>query len=202
MKQSDLKNILILVLCVGLGILITLIVLKQNEKKSSPNENIVHTTDKEDNKNNNNNEKQEIKTEETENKLKEEPLKPKIETLSEAELYDAYHVFLDAWNRKDYKVQANMIASDFVYQDDKPVQYRSAYLENKRKRFGDYNWISVDASGEKITLTGNTGSITYYQHYDSPTYESWGYNTFYFRKTNGKVELIKEVFRPTERRMK
>jgi hypothetical protein len=175
--------------------------VNQKKEKTKPEENAVNTKN-EDNKNNRISDKTDDKTVESENKNKKEPVKPKIETLYEAEVYDAYHVFLDAWNRKDYKVQANMIASDFIYQDDQQTQNRSAYLENKRKRFGDYNWISVDASGEKVTLKGNAGSITYYQHYDSPTYESWGYNTIYFRKTNGKVEIIKEVFRPTERRKK
>lgn len=201
MKGSELKNILILVLCVALGVLITLIVMNQKEEKTPPEENRINT-DRGNNKNNQVNEKTDNKNIESENKNKKEPVKTKAETIYEAEVYDAYHVFLDAWNRKDYKVQANMIASDFIYQDDQQTQNRNAYLENKRKRFGDYNWISVDASGEKVTLKGNAGSITYYQHYDSPTYESWGYNTIYFRKTNGKVEIIKEVFRPTERRKK
>jgi hypothetical protein len=201
MKGSELKNILILVLCVALGVLITLIVVNQKKEKTKPEENAVNTKN-EDNKNNRISDKTDDITVESGNKNKKEPVKPKTETLYEAEVYDAYHVFLDAWNRKDYKVQANLIASDFIYQDDQQTQNRSAYLENKRKRFGNYNWISVDASGEKVTLKGNAGSITYYQHYDSPTYESWGYNTIYFRKTNGKVEIIKEVFRPTERRKK
>jgi hypothetical protein len=195
MKGAQIKNVLIIVLSITLGVLITLLVIKQKQEGSNTQENPIRQEKKE-------KKSIEKETEEIEHKekpKKQAPERSQTETLTEEELNDAYFVFLDAWNRKDYAVQANMIASDFVYQDDVTTQNRSAYLENKRKRFGDYNWLSVIATDEKIIFNGGSGSVTYYQHYDSPSYESWGYNTLHFRKVNSKVELYKEVFRPTKR---
>ncbi|MFM7710988.1 MAG: nuclear transport factor 2 family protein [Ferruginibacter sp.] len=118
------------------------------------------------------------------------------------EIWDTYVTFIDAWNNKDYNTQARLLSPDFIYVDDKESGNKATYLQKKSALFNKYEWITVEASDEQVSLQGNTGSVTYYQHYDSPVYQSWGNNTFFFKKTNGVVRIYKEVFRPFRRERK
>jgi hypothetical protein len=200
MQLNDTKNILILVLCITLGGALTALVFNSQkksdkgktekiEKQEKPNDNPVVDSEKRDNQ------------EELNQPEKEEEVLPE-EILTQEELYDVYQTYLSAWNQKDYYVQASLLAPDFSYHDDKESGSKADYLQKKRKLFDKYPWISVEASDEKIQVNKNTGSVTYYQHYDSPNYESWGNNTFFFRKKNGEALIYKEIFRPIRRASK
>jgi hypothetical protein len=68
------------------------------------------------------------------------------------------------------------------------------YLNNKRTLFSKYDWISVEVSDIQYIPKGTNMVVSYYQHYNSPNYESWGRNKLYFRKRNGKVDIFKEQF--------
>jgi hypothetical protein len=160
------------------------------ENTEKPDENAVLDSEKRNNR------------EELNQPEKEEEEEVPVEILTREELYDVYETYLSAWNQKDYYVQASLLAPDFSYHDDKESGSKTDYLQKKRKLFDKYPWISIEATNEVIQVNKNTGSVTYYQHYDSPNYESWGNNTFFFRKKNGEVLIYKEMFRPIRRASK
>jgi uncharacterized protein YxeA len=122
--------------------------------------------------------------------------------ITREEIWDVYVTFIDAWNNKDYNTQAQLLSPDFIYMDDKESGNKATYLQKKSALFNKYEWITIEASDEQVSLQGNKGSVSYYQHYDSPVYQSWGNNTFFFKKTNGVVRIYKEVFRPFRRERK
>jgi len=200
MQLNDTKNILILVLCVALGGALTALVFNSQKKSDEVKTEEVINTEKSDNNSVVDSEKRKNRDEINQQEKEEEVLPEEI--LTREELYDVYETYLTAWNQKDYFTQASLLAPDFSYHDDKESGSKTDYLQKKRKLFDKYPWISVEPSNEEIKVNKNTGSVTYYQHYDSPNYESWGNNTFFFRKKNGEVLIYKEIFRPISRRSK
>jgi serine/threonine protein kinase len=122
--------------------------------------------------------------------------------ISREEVKNAYNTYLKAWNNKDYDIQASYLSEDFIYIDDKEMKSKSEYLKNKKRLFDKYPWINIYASNENININDYFGVVSYFQHYDSPNYESWGTNTFYFKKINDRIFLYKEKFEPTEKRAK
>ena len=201
MQHNDTKNILILVLCVALGGAVTALVLNSQKKNDNEYENKKRGTEVNTEKTNDNStvySKNRNSRKELNNEEREEDVLP-VEILTREEMYDVYETYLMAWNQKDYYVQAGLLAPDFSYHDDKESGSKADYLQKKRKLFDKYPWISIEASDEEIRVNKKTGSVTYYQHYDSPNYESWGNNTFFFRKKNGEVLIYKEIFRPIRR---
>lgn len=197
MQLNDTKNILILVLCITLGGALAALVFNSQKKKDKEKTETVVNNEKPIDNSASDSEKRNDR-DEINQPVEEEEVLPE-ETLTQEELNDVYETYLSAWNQKDYYVQASLLASDFSYHDDKESGTKTDYLQKKRKLFDKYPWISIEATDEVIRVNKNTGSVTYYQHYDSPNYESWGNNTFFFRKKNGEVLIYKEMFRPIRR---
>ena len=102
--------------------------------------------------------------------------------------------FLKAWNNKQHYRLMSYLSSDFYYVDHKRTHDYHEYAANKRKFFEKYRWLSVTVSNIRYSFNGNEGSVTYHQHFNSPTYESNGTNKFYFRKRGGETKIFKEEF--------
>jgi len=114
-------------------------------------------------------------------------------TISEME--EVLFGFIDAWNKKQYHKQISYLSTDFYYIDQKGEKvYYYDYINNKKGLFKKYEWISVKVSDIKYSVNENIGVVTYYQHYDSPMYESKGLNKFYLRKESDQVKIFKEIF--------
>jgi hypothetical protein len=114
--------------------------------------------------------------------------------MSKKDMEPIFSGFMEAWNNKQYRRQMSYLSSDFYYVDKRKVQNYDEYVADKKKFFRKYSWISVTVSNISYSFNGNEGSVTYYQHYNSPYYESKGTNKFYFRKRWGETKIFKEEF--------
>lgn len=202
MQTSNSKNILIILLAVALSACATaLFFIKSEQKNTTPTYAQTGVAEEKRSAEEPNSETEENVVTNTGETRRTPPAPPEA-PITRDEIWDVYVTFIDAWNNKDYNTQARLLSPDFTYMDDKESGNKATYLQKKSALFNKYEWIAVEASDEQVSLQGNKGTVSYYQHYDSPVYQSWGNNTFSFIKKNGEVRIYKEVFRPFRRERK
>jgi len=114
--------------------------------------------------------------------------------ISHKDIKPVFTSFMEAWNNKQYRRLMSYISSDFYSVDKRKVQNYDKYAAGKKKLFKKYSWISVTASNIRYSFNGNEATVTYYQHFNSPSYESKGTNKVYFRKSWGETKIFKEEF--------
>jgi len=117
-----------------------------------------------------------------------------VEPVYEDEARNVFNRYLQAWNDQDLKTQISLLHSTFKSIDKTETLTFSEYIQRKRRLIGKYEWVSITPSDIYFEKVGNNYLVTYYQHFESPKYESWGTNKFYFHKRNGKVSIYKEIF--------
>jgi hypothetical protein len=123
------------------------------------------------------------------------PTTPRIEQITQREIEPIFYGFLEAWRNKQYYLLKSYLSFDFYYTDQKePYQGYQDYTAEKERLFRTHRWIKINISQVNYRIVGDYGIVTYYQHYNTPTYESWGTNQFHFRKKRGQIKIFKEVF--------
>jgi hypothetical protein len=123
------------------------------------------------------------------------PTIPKIaDTITKEDITSIFYGFIDAWNNKQHRQLISYLAPEFYDFTDGKATFYQEYVAGKKRLFRKYRWISVEVSNVRYSFNGNEGTVTYYQHFNSPSYESWGTNRFYFRKTAGQTKIFKEEF--------
>ena len=115
--------------------------------------------------------------------------------LTKEDIKQVFTEFIDAWNKKQYLRQISYLSSDFYYIDQKnEKEDYNSYIAKKDRLFKEYDWISVSVFNSIYHIDRDIGIVTYYQHYNSPKYESRGVNKLYFRKEGKQTKIFKEEF--------
>lgn len=201
--------LLISTLCLVIGILASILLIKScNDKKNESNQKVINNPEgkqengKIDDNSNPGENKLPGKNDESTNVGRKDVPNETTENVpfDISDMKAVFKNFLEAWNRMDLAAQKLLMASDFMYQDNEESRDREEYIAKKKTLYQKYDWISVESSNEVYNIDGNTGTVKYFQHFKSATYESWGMNTFYFRKTANGILIYREVFEPTLRK--
>jgi hypothetical protein len=122
------------------------------------------------------------------------PKKPQRSIISIPDIESVFKGYMESWNSKNYERNVSYLSADFCYVDQEKKECYQEYISKKRRLFDKYDWISVDALDVKYSTEGDVGVVEYYQHYNSPHYESSGRNRFLFRKTYGQIKIFREEF--------
>lgn len=116
----------------------------------------------------------------------------------EIEAMDLLADYISSWSERNYDDLEHLLSSDFYYSDySDPRQDREAFLEEKRNIFNQHRWIKISTDKESIVFDDNTGSsglISYYQHYETRLYESWGWNYLYIKRIGRNYKIVREKF--------
>jgi len=116
--------------------------------------------------------------------------------ISEESVFQLFYKFISTWNNKDYEQHASCLSSDFYSVSAGKKKSYSQYLSDKKRLFSKYEYISVKFSNEHYAvLNAHEATISYYQTFKSPCYQSEGENTLYFTMLNGQVKISHEEFR-------
>jgi hypothetical protein len=116
------------------------------------------------------------------------------DVITRSDIEPVFNGFIAAWNNRQYGSTISYLSPNFVYVDQEKVRDYYQYIAKKKQLYRKYNWISVNVSNVRYSFNGNKGTVTYYQHFNSPSYESKGTNKFYFKKNGGQTKIIKEEF--------
>ena len=116
------------------------------------------------------------------------------DTIKKGDIKSTFYGFIEAWNNKQHGQLISYLTPEFYDFTDGKATFYHDYVAGKKRLFKKYRWISVEVSDVKYAFNGNEGTVTYYQHFNSPSYESWGTNRFYFRKQGGQTKIFKEEF--------
>jgi hypothetical protein len=110
------------------------------------------------------------------------------------DIEQVFNGFIAAWNKKQHRRLISFLWLDFRSVDHKAYDDYHQFSANKQKIFNKHSWLSVTTSNIKYNFDGNEGTVTYYQHYNSPSYESKGTNKLYFRKDGEQTKIFREEF--------
>lgn len=118
------------------------------------------------------------------------------------EIETVFRAYVAAWQAGDVAAQDALLDESFTYIDQEGVrQSRSAYLRQKRDLAAKYGAsessgaIRIGVSNASVETSGDTGSVSYDQSYESPYYTSIGRNRFNMRKRDNAVKITEEIFR-------
>lgn len=122
--------------------------------------------------------------------------------LKQEEIEQVFKEFINAWQGKQLSRLKLHMSNDFKsmsYNTETDEVYGSCNyaqcLKEQQEIFSKSQQIAITVSDVRYEIEDNgTASVIYYQRYRSPSYESWGTNSFYFVKKDGKVKIFKEVF--------
>lgn len=118
------------------------------------------------------------------------------------EIETVFRAYVAAWQSGDVAGQDALLDESFTYIDQEGErQSRSAYLRQKRELAAKYGAgessgaIRIGVSNVSVETSGDTGSLSYDQSYESPYYSSIGRNRFNMRKRDNAVKITEEIFR-------
>ena len=117
--------------------------------------------------------------------------------ITKSDIQPVFNGFIAAWNNRQLEQLTSNLSSDFYYfsvNEGKVLQYYDKYVANKKQLFKKYSWISVDVSNVRYNFNGNEGTVTFNQHFNSPSYESKGMGKLYFRKVRGRTKIFRTDF--------
>ena len=99
--------------------------------------------------------------------------------------------WLAAWSGKDITAYGDCYSQHFR---SKKMD-RRMWLAYKDRLNKAYRYINVSGEDIKITIDGNTATVTLIQNYESSAHKARGQKTLILKRENGKWKIFRETFR-------
>ena len=121
--------------------------------------------------------------------------------ISEGAVRDTLNRWRSAWENRDLAAYSELYSPRFVGRNYSRrtgfrEMSRDEWLRDKRTKFTQAGYVSVELEDLALTMQGRTALVTFVQRYRSGKYADVGRKTLRLEEENGDLRIVQEDFTP------